>query len=327
MNKLLQQQIEAVFGSQEVVPEKVGHLLRLVSETYDHYDSDLQRVSGALDLRPQDMMGLYLKLSKEVEHYKKVLREMSEDVALRKEAEERLEQRNQELMKINAELDRFVYNASHELRAPLASILGLITVARLRENDVQKLKLMELMQASVEKLDLFIKDIVHYARNSRMEVEAQVIDFDEMIKDSIAQLRFMGGMERITVSIDIQGEVEFRSDKKRLAVVLNNLVSNAIKYHNPSAEHPFVDIRIMLTEEEATFEIRDNGIGIQQAYVDKIFNMFVRATETQSGSGLGLYIVREIIEKMEGKVSVESQEGVGSTFRFQIPNLSQRRAI
>jgi PAS domain S-box-containing protein len=255
------------------------------------------------------------------------------DVTERMEADAKLAQRNEELIKINAELsktnaelDRFVYSASHELRAPLTSVLGLITVARLQPLDEHCASLLEMMQTSVERLDIFIKDIVNYSRNSRMEIASEKIDFAEVIHDSLEQLRYMPEVQNITITTELKRNDEFFSDRKRITILLNNILSNAIKYHNPQAERPFIHISVEQSAAEATLEVRDNGVGIGEAYLDKIFTMFYRATQLQSGSGLGLYIVKEIVDKMNGHLSVHSQEGKGSTFQFRLPNLNPGKA-
>lgn len=252
---------------------------------------------------------------------------ITSDVTARKDAEEKLEQRNQELLKTNSELDRFVYSASHELRAPLASVLGLVTLASMGEDDPEKLKLLKMMQTSVERLDLFIKDIVHYARNSRLEIEYERIDFPDLIAESIDQLRYMPEVANIQITTAMDGEYDFYSDRKRISVVMNNLLSNAIKYSNPRVANPFIHIHVSHRTDAVALEIKDNGVGIREEYLDKIFNMFFRATMMQSGSGLGLYIVKEIIEKLEGSWGVCSKEGEGSTFHFLIPNLNLKAAV
>jgi PAS domain S-box-containing protein len=232
-----------------------------------------------------------------------------------------LEAENAYLKQQNEELDRFVYGASHELRAPLSSVQGLVDIIEGQEEDPRKRKLLDMMRTKVERLDLFIQDIVHYARNARQEVESEKIDFAQMISESIDQLRYMPDVDNIRITTELQVEDEFYTDRKRLSVILNNLISNAIKYSNPQAAHPFIHIYVRQTPESASLEVRDNGMGIHQAHLDKIFNMFFRATKAQTGSGLGLYIVKEIIEKLQGGLHVDSQEGEGSTFQFHIPNL------
>ena len=247
------------------------------------------------------------------------------NITERKISQQKLEEQNEELLKTNAELDRFVYSASHELRAPLSSVLGLIGVARLKDENPDTLKVLAMMQSSVQRLDISIQDIIQYSKNSRLQVEQDEIDFRELISDSIAHLSYMPETEKIRISTRVQGEAEFYSDRKRIAVVLNNLLSNAIKYHHTGRKDPFIEISVQLGAHTTQLQVRDNGPGIPAEYVSKIFNMFFRATEKKTGSGLGLYIVKEILDKMSGNISVESQEAVGTSFTVTIPNLYDDR--
>ena len=245
---------------------------------------------------------------------------MVTDITERKIAKESLKQQNYELLKTNAELDRFVYSASHELRAPLMSILGLISIAKPEENDPAKMHILDMIQTSISRLDLFIKDIIIYSRNSRLKSENEKIEFNDLINESIENFYYMPESKKISFITEINGENNFYSDKKRIIVLLNNFISNAIKYHNLRQENPYIKITVNMNDEAANLEISDNGKGISELHIDKIFNMFYRATEEKSGSGLGLYIVKEILEKISGTVSVKSIEGIGTTFFISIKN-------
>jgi PAS domain S-box-containing protein len=242
------------------------------------------------------------------------------DITERKQAEEALEEQNRELIKTNAKLDRFVYGASHELRAPLTSIMGLICIARMGEKDDAQIKILDMMQTSIEQLDIFIKDIVNYSDNSKLGLEREKVDFEEVIEECIEQLRYLPEVERISIFTEVHGDCDFFSDRRRIAVVLNNLLSNAIKYQNSDQGKPFIHIRVRLTPEIANISISDNGAGIALEHQDRIFNMFYRATERKSGTGLGLYIVKEVLERLEGNVRLESVLGKGSTFYVSIPS-------
>lgn len=248
---------------------------------------------------------------------------ITSDVTELKKAEEKLGQKNRELLKINAELDRFVYSASHELRAPLASVLGLINLIRLDEDDQNKLRKLDMMQTSVERLDLFIRDIIAYSRNSRLKVDNEIIDFKQIIRECVQQLHYMPEMKKIKIVVRVEGNKHFISDKKRIEVIMNNFLSNAIKYHNIHKKDPFIHIYIKVDEEKAEIEISDNGIGIHASHLDQIFNMFFRATETKTGSGLGLFIVKEIIDKLQGTIRVSSIQGKGTSFFVTIPQKTE----
>lgn len=235
--------------------------------------------------------------------------------------EEKLAKQNEELSKANHELDSFVHSASHDLRAPLASILGLVNILKLSEKEAEQQKLLDMMKISVEKLDFFICDIIEYSRNSRLELAIEKINFEELFADSISQFQYMEATNRIKFDIDVSGNSDFYSDKKRLSVIFNNFISNGIKYYDQRKATPFIMASIVISDEFADIEIRDNGIGISDQYIDKIFDMFYRATQAHTGSGIGLYIVKEVVEKMGGKIHVKSEENYGTSFFIKLPNL------
>ncbi|MEO8795205.1 MAG: PAS domain-containing sensor histidine kinase, partial [Daejeonella sp.] len=223
----------------------------------------------------------------------------------RKLAEQQLAEQNKELIKINSDLDRFVYSASHELRSPLTSILGLVNLAKLQKTEAEKDKLIDVIESCVLSLDGFIKDIIEYSKNNRVEVEHDEIDFENLIEEIKNPLKFLIESEKIHFSFELQQNAKFYSDRKRLAVVLSNLVSNSIKYFNPEMEMPFVKIIVKTNNKETELVLEDNGLGIEPKKIDKIFQMFYRANTEQSGSGLGLYIVKEILDRLGGKIQVQ----------------------
>jgi signal transduction histidine kinase len=242
------------------------------------------------------------------------------------EAADVLARQNEALIKINRELDSFVYSVSHNLRAPLMSVLGLLDLAKNEENSVVIQQYHEMMKTSVYKLDNTLKEILEYARNARQGLMIDVIDFVKIINDNFERMQFMPGYDRINKEILFDGDVEFYSDSYRLSLIVNNLVSNAIKYADPSKGDSFIRISIKVTAEKAMVTFQDNGIGIETDYIHKVFNMFFRATTKNEGAGLGLYIVKEAVEKLEGKIEVESKSGEGTLFRMELPNFMHQPA-
>jgi signal transduction histidine kinase len=243
-------------------------------------------------------------------------------------AEESLRSQNMELMKINTELDRFVYSASHDLRAPLKSVLGLVKLA---QNDLQNnefsyfTQYLLMMEQSVHKLDETIKDIIDYSRNTRTEVESERVDLNNLLMELTDKLKYMEGFENMEKKISVDESIPLFSDLIRLSIIFNNLISNSIKYRNIYLEKSFFSIDIKVFPEKAVIVVEDNGIGIGDKYIDKIFNMFYRATEKSEGSGLGLYIVKEALDKLKGSIKVDSKINKGTTFRIEIPNLTQKK--
>jgi len=228
---------------------------------------------------------------------------------------------NEALKKVNTELDRFVYSASHDLRSPLASIMGLINVAR-RDNGADKVDYLGLIEKSVVKLDSFISDIIDFSRNARLDVVAEAIDFETMLRDVFEDLRFVEQYEKIQRSVFIHTTKGFRSDPKRVRIILSNLIGNAIKHHFPAQRNnPNVSVKVEDDKDGITITVADNGPGIEEKYLTDIFKMFFRATNRTPGSGLGLYIVEETVNKLRGSISVSSVLGEGTKFTVKLPDL------
>jgi PAS domain S-box-containing protein len=243
------------------------------------------------------------------------------DITERKATQQALLDRNEELVKINAELDRFVYSASHDLRAPLASLLGLIEVARLEQDLGAIIQLLDLQKKSLLRMDRFIKDIVDHSRNLRLQVEPEEINFERMVQATFEQLQFMENVSRIRKVISIDQKGSFYTSATRVDIILNNLISNAIKYADHTKHDPYLKVKVLCTTENSTITVSDNGEGIPADAMPKIFNMFFRASGKGAGSGLGLYIVKEAIDKVGGTIHVQSEFGEGTTFLVTIPNL------
>ena len=226
---------------------------------------------------------------------------------------------NQLLTKANRELDRFVYSASHDLRAPLSSLLGLIEISQ-RTDDVEEIKhCLGMMKGRVADLDSFINDIIDYSRNTRQEVQKETFNLLELAKEVTDGLKFGTGMEEIFIKYQIDPSLKVATDRARLKVVFNNIIGNALKYSNPQMQDQLISIAANVEGERLKVIIEDNGIGIAQEHLPKIFDMFYRASEQSKGSGLGLYIVKETLDKLNGKIAVSSSLGNGSTFRLEVP--------
>lgn len=244
------------------------------------------------------------------------------DITERKATQQALLDRNEELIKINAELDRFVYSASHDLRAPIASLLGLIEVARLEKDMTNMSQLLDMQKKSLLRLDRFIKDIVDHSRNTRLAVQPERINFESLIYSTVEQLQFMDNVNRIRRVISVKQDVDFYSAPTRLDIIFNNLISNAVKYADIRKEDPFLEVSVTTSNTRAVIRVRDNGEGIPSDALSKIFDMFFRASGRGTGSGLGLYIVKEAVQKIGGTIQVHSEYTKGTEFIVQIPNLN-----
>lgn len=243
----------------------------------------------------------------------------------KKKSEQKIKKQNSQLKKINAELDRFVYSASHELRAPLMSVMGLINLSKIQNSDPSQQEYLNMMEECLKRLDKYIKDITDYSRNNRMEPEIVKIDPKEVVDNVLTGQSFLPGFSKVRKEIKIQSHFALYSDVRRLEVILNNIISNAIKYHNYSQPDPFLLIEIDVRRAKYVIHMVDNGCGISAEHLNKIFNMFYRATESSEGSGLGLYITKEMVEKLKGTISVRSFLKTGTRFTIVLPNRKPRQ--
>lgn len=226
-------------------------------------------------------------------------------------------QKNLELQKVNEELDRFVYSVSHDLRSPLSSILGLTDLARRTDDRKELDQFLVMIQGRVKAQDHFIREIIDYSRNARTEVVSESISLLTLVDEVLEALRFDTNAQRIKFTRQIDADVVLISDKTRLAVILNNLIGNAIKYHDFSKENPVVEIGFL--KNSCALFVKDNGTGIMPEHQQKIFNMFYRGSERSTGSGLGLFITKEAVTKLNGNIEVKSVFGEGTTFTVKFP--------
>jgi len=229
---------------------------------------------------------------------------------------------NEQLQKLNAELDSFVYSTSHDLRAPLMSVLGLVNIAKLDEDKSRIKEYLNNIEKSIKKLDNFISDIIDYSRNSRLEVTLEKVDIRSVLEGIIESLAYLDPENKIEKTIEIDNKAKpIRTDSRRLAIVLSNIISNSFRYFRPYIDNPYIIINVFPDKGGILIRIADNGKGIADEHISKIFDMFYRASESSNGSGLGLYIMKETLAKLKGAVSVESKLDKGTTFTLRIPTL------
>jgi PAS domain S-box-containing protein len=230
------------------------------------------------------------------------------------------QKRTEEELKVrNAELDNFVYKVSHDLRAPLSSVLGLVNLARLEGNTDNLGDYIKMIGQKVKQLDNFISDVLSHSKNLKLDLKIQPIDFHQLIEQTFINLNYLKGADQIKKFVQIESTV-FYSDPWRVGEIFRNLISNAIKYRDDTKEFPSISINIYTTAHTASIIFSDNGIGIEEKSLPSIFDMFYRATSQADGSGLGLYIVKNAVDKLGGTIKVTSTEGAGTSFELKLPN-------
>ncbi|HNP17319.1 MAG TPA: two-component regulator propeller domain-containing protein [Fulvivirga sp.] len=228
----------------------------------------------------------------------------------------RIQKSNAELIKVNKELDRFVYSASHDLRAPLASVLGLVAIGKIENSLDSKNKCFDMIDESINKLDVFITEIIDFSKNQRLEISNSTFDIKEFIDEILTELKYLDRSGKINIQVNCDIE-KVHTDKHRLSVILHNLIANAINYNDN--KNGYLKINVQEEKSKIRISVEDNGRGIAPEHLGRIFEMFYRAEHDKSGSGLGLYIVKETIEKLKGYINVESKLDVGTTFTVYLP--------
>lgn len=243
---------------------------------------------------------------------------MMKDITGQVNYENAIRKQNVELIKVNQELDSLVYRVSHDLRAPIASSLGLCNLMAYSTDIEEIKKFASMQQSSLQRLDALIKDIHGYSINSQKAVTHDPIDVYEILNQTVAvQLK---DNEDMKVTIDVKQTLPFISDLARFRIIFQHLISNAVKHSDISKEKRFIHINAEVTERKTFIFVEDNGIGIFEDFGDKIFEMFFRGSERSKGSGLGLYIVKEILTTLNGNITYSSIVGNGSCFKVEIPN-------
>lgn len=232
--------------------------------------------------------------------------------------EKQILEKNQILTKTNEELDRFIYSTSHDLRAPLNSIEGLINLSE-RSSSTEELKeYQSMMRDRVLKLERVLKDISLYSKNAKLEVDKKPVVLANFVRQAVYDVQYMRNAQQVRIAIEIPDTAIIETDVMRLSIILNNLIANAIKYSDQAKDDPHVIVRFATQGTKCVITVEDNGEGISTEHLPKIFTMFYRASIKSQGSGLGLYLVKETIDKLGGTINVTSQRGLGTTFSVTI---------
>src|SRR5690606_6023053 len=197
----------------------------------------------------------------------------------------------------------------------------LVNLANLDPEPANLTQYLKKIEGRIKKLDEFISSMVNYARVNRGEITVGEIDLERTVKTMIQELEYLDNFSSVTTKIQVNnGAVPFRNDHFLLKIAIGNVISNAYKYYNLEVDS-YLRIVIDVGPSSAVMEFSDNGIGIRKEHHDKIFDMFYRATDRSQGSGLGMYIVRQAIEKIDGTITLSSVYGEGTHIKIEVPNL------
>ncbi|MBC7615189.1 MAG: hybrid sensor histidine kinase/response regulator [Pedobacter sp.] len=231
----------------------------------------------------------------------------------------RIDLRNKitELEKTNDELNRFIYSISHELRAPLVSVIGIVNLVKMENLYHSSGEYWSLVETCSNKLDYYIQKTLQYYKNNKTQSEESLIEFKPLATELIDLYAYANRDTQFTINVN--QTVPFKGDLFRIEVIMGNLISNAIKYQKSNEVNKKVKIDIDVSNEFAEITITDNGVGILNEHLEKIFTQFFKS-KNHHGSGLGLFIVKEALNKINGRIAVNSSIDHGTTFKITLPN-------
>lgn len=249
------------------------------------------------------------------------LRELKLDEIIKKLNSEIIEhlQTKAKLEIMNAELNNFMYSSSHDLKGPLAAIKGLANLAVTEINEKERLEYIAMISNSVSKLNALIDDMVQTTKVTHGNIELATINLVDFLQAIIEDIKNIESSKGVKFIMEADMNLEFKTDKILLRTIMYNLIENATKYKNSSANDPFVMIRAQKETNELKISVSDNGLGITKNNQEKVFEMFSRVNKTIPGTGLGLYLVKKSAIKLGGSINLKSVEGEGSTFEITLP--------
>jgi signal transduction histidine kinase len=225
----------------------------------------------------------------------------------------------EELYRRNKELDMFTYHTAHDIRSPVASILGLLQVAAM-EDDIEKLKgYLKAIEGRGKRLDKFIHQMIMFTRNDRTALELEKINVEEVLDDCLNDMK----VDPLYRGLKVEKQITLDNpvmiiDRIRLGEIFNNILNNAVKFQNKLVDESYLRISIFEGGDYLRITFEDNGVGIKAEYLPNLFQMFQRATDRVEGSGLGLYIVKQMVTKLGGNIKLTSEYGKGTKIEIDL---------
>jgi PAS domain S-box-containing protein len=238
------------------------------------------------------------------------------DISDRKQAERKLQ------FKIK-ELDTLIYMYSHDLKGPFCSLQGFINIAKMDVSDEKALGYIEKIENTTKKLDAILMNLVQITMINRELINITKIDFENILNDILESYKdlIINRKPAVRVKVDVALKNEFFSDPKLIKSILDNLIHNSLIYIRKNGVPPEITIHVFeKNPDQVRISIKDKGIGIPYQIQDDIFDMFFRGSYESKGSGLGLYIVKNAVEKLNGTINLNSEVGKGTEFQVDLPH-------
>ena len=232
-----------------------------------------------------------------------------------------LRRTNEALVLANGELDTLIYRASHDFKGPVATLTGLTQIARLDAGDSQEaMTFIDKIESTAVKMDGMLEKLHQVSYIIGKDLESTRIGFDHIIDNIKEHLKDQIAESHIDFNLELDPEVFFHSDPELIQTILENLIENSITFHTQNTDNkPQIDIQIKNDFAAIHLELRDNGAGIPPEMQDRVFDMFFRGSEESKGNGLGLYVVKKALERLDGEVELDSKWGEYTSFKVKLP--------
>lgn len=221
--------------------------------------------------------------------------------------------------KKNTEMDSFFYRVSHDLKGPIASLLGLSDLAKRDVTDEKSMVYIKMFENQVKRLNMIVMELINITELNYRDIKRTDINFYEIIDNCITSYTYLPNFERISFKVEVESNLKFSSEWYIINTIFQNLIENSVKYLDKEKEHSFVEITVKSTKTDVILRVEDNGQGIGKEHQVKIFDMFYRANNNADGTGLGLFILKRAVERLKGEIKLDSELNMGTTFTIHLP--------
>lgn len=277
--------------------------LKQVNKLIKHQHHEIEYKNGELETQSQQ-----LKLANE------------RASTLNLELEKKVAERTHELEVTLGELDTFLYRSSHDIRRPLSTLLGLENIARLQTKDPEIATLFSMVGETARHMDSMLLKLQMAYELAQYNVVYENVPVVEIIRDQVEKFdkRIVNGT--IKLEINTKNSIPLISNPKLFTIVIKNLLENAVFFRKQDiGVQLLITVQAIYTETNLQLRVQDNGIGIEEPYVSKIFDQYFKGTQSSKGNGLGLYLVKKALDKLKGSITVDSEFEKGTTFTVFLP--------
>lgn len=230
-----------------------------------------------------------------------------------------LELRNYELKIANLELDNFIYKSSHDIRGPLATLMGVCNVALIDVKEEKAREYLAMLSETARGLNDILSRLKTVSDINSLNLKVERIDFEKIIANCVAQVKNIEGIDDVNLNCNVEDNLEYRGDPVLMDLIIFNMIQNAVKFQDGEKNEP-VEIDIAYDDNRLVMHFIDNGIGIQPKDEENIFEMFSKSAEKHQSIGLGLYLVKQCVQKLGGEIMLVNDKENQTHFRVALPS-------